>query len=214
MSRVGLLPLSSHSPPWGLSMLGPLTFFFLAVHVLMSVICSLPSRACPDSIGKVSLSLSLRRIGPFLSLLCLSHDLWGTPSPSVPRLVGDTFSVCPTTCGRHQHRNTQRPGGDASRPCFSLSSVAYFGELVRRGRSSTGVLPQVRLGSLARVRSSGEVWWDGSVAIAVQLVGSVFWVSPASCSSRYLLGPCGFLLVFYSWLQFLVAVPLPLVEAL
>ena len=127
-----------------------------------------------------------------------SHDLWGTPTPSVPRLVGDTSTVI------LRDRVGTRAG---------LSSAAYCGELVRRGRSSTGVLPQVRLESMARVRSSGEVWRDGSVAIAVQLVGSVFWVSPASRSSRHLLGPCGFLSVFYSWLQFLVAVPLPLVEA-
>ena len=73
-------------------------------------------------------------------------------------------------------------------------------------------------GSMARVRSSGVVWWDGSIAFVFRrsvgflcIMGQ--WVTPACRSSRYLLGPCGFHPVFCSWLQFLVVVPLPVVEA-
>ena len=46
-----------------------------------------------------------------------------------------------------------------------------------------------------------------------RLAGSVSWVPPASRSSRYSLGPGGFLSVFCPWLQFLVVVSLSVVDS-
>ena len=114
MSRVGLLPLSSHSPPWGLSMLGPLTFFSCCACVDVRHLftpkqgmsrfdregksfslssqdraISLPSLSVPRPVGDTSVCPTT--CGGHL--LRLSHDLWGTPSPSVPRPVGDTSTV-------------------------------------------------------------------------------------------------------------------------
>ena len=83
------------------------------------------------------------------------------------------------------------------------------------GRWSTGVMPRVRLGPLARVRSSDEVWRDGSAAITYRRPVGWLCILGLACLSllSVLVGAVWFPFGVFSWLQFLVAVPLPLVEA-